>query len=84
MSSNDKDKQFDELFQDECLQKEFPILNSPFFAHKVIAEVRRQTGVVNPIFSFLQSKYTYWVLFLGLVLFPALAEANSLRSLCFY
>jgi len=76
MSSEDQDYKLDE--------KEYPILNSPFFAQKVISEIRRRSDTTSVVFYFLQSKYTYWVLFLGLVLFPAWAEANSLRSLCFY
>ena len=83
MSSEDQDKKFAELLHGSLLEKEFPVMNSPFFAQKVIGEIKKGRNSPSVVFYFLQSKYAYWVLFLALVLFPALTEANSLRSLCF-
>ena len=76
MNSDDHDYKFEE--------KEYPFINSPYFAQKVVREIRRQADSPAIASRVFQSKYTYWVVFVGLVLFPALVEANSLRSLCFY
>ncbi len=76
MSSDEPNFKFDET--------EYGFINSPYFAQKVTAEIKRRSLLPSLAFHILQSKYTYLALFFGLVLFPALVEANSLRSLCFY
>lgn len=83
MNFEDQDKRLDGLIRDRDFEKEYPSLSSPFFAQKVIGQIKKSSGTPSLVFYFLQNKYTYWVLFLGLVLFPAWAEANSLRLLCF-
>lgn len=84
MSSEDQDKILTNLLHSSHLDEEFSsMIDSPLFAQKVIRKIERQAKSPLFVLHFLQNKYTQWVLFLGLVLFPALVEANLLRSLCF-